>query len=224
MGEENSALQELLFGTFCICRPLPFKGLTAFKIYGNLSSYLYLNNTSALHMKKTVFLLLIIAISFTGGFAFHTVIAKHYNEPVATKKATSIGGIFFKCKDPKAVREWYSKHLGLNTNQYGCVFEWYQGADSTKKGFTQWSPFKETTKYFEPSTKDFMINYRVENLEALVKELKQNGVVVTDTIEVADYGKFVHIMDIENNKIELWEPNDIEYEKLGKQIGSVTTK
>ncbi len=175
-------------------------------------------------MKKAFFLILIIAASFTGGFAFKAILANHYSEPVATKKATSIGGIFFKCKDPKKVREWYKTHLGLSTNQYGCVFEWYQGADSTKKGFTQWSPFKETTKYFEPSTKDFMINYRVENLEALVKELKQNGVVVTDTIETADYGKFVHIMDIENNKIELWEPNDIEYEKLGKQIGSVTTK
>lgn len=174
-------------------------------------------------MKKTIFLVLIIAASFTCGFAFKAIISQ-YSSPPAAKKATSIGGIFFKCKDPKAVREWYSKHLGLSTNQYGCVFEWYQGADSTKKGFTQWSPFKETTKYFEPSTKDFMINYRVENLAALVKELKKNGIVVTDTIETADYGKFVHIMDIENNKVELWEPNDIEYEKLGKQIGSVTTK
>lgn len=174
-------------------------------------------------MKKTAFLILIIAASFTCGFAFKAILAKHY-EPTAAKKATGIGGIFFKCKDPKAVREWYSKHLGLSTNQYGCVFEWYQGADSTQKGFTQWSPFKETTKYFEPSTKDFMVNYRVENLESLVKELKQNGVIVTDTIEMADYGKFIHIMDIENNKIELWQPNDVEFEKLGKQIGAVTTK
>jgi predicted enzyme related to lactoylglutathione lyase len=174
-------------------------------------------------MKKPFFLLLIIAASFTGGFAFHTIISKP-TASTATKKATGIGGIFFKCKDPKAVREWYSKHLGLSTNQYGCVFEWYQGADSTKKGFTQWSPFKETTKYFEPSTKDFMINYRVENLKALVKELKANGVTVTDTIETAEYGKFVHILDVENNKIELWQPNDFEFEKLGKQIGATTTK
>lgn len=174
-------------------------------------------------MKKPLSLLLIIAASFTCGFAFHTIIAKR-SEPAQVKKATGIGGIFFKCKDPKAVREWYSKHLGLSTNQYGCVFEWYQGADSTQKGFTQWSPFKETTKYFEPSTKDFMINYRVENLLALVAELKQNGVTVTDTIETAEYGKFVHILDIENNKIELWEPNDVEFEKLGKQIGATTTK
>ena len=115
------------------------------------------------------------------------------------------------------MREWYQTHLGLNTNQYGTVFEWRQGADTTKKGFTQWSPFAEKTKYFEPSTKDFMINYRVENLEALVEELKKNGVTVVDTIETVEYGKFVHILDVEGNKVELWEPNDIEYEKLGKQ-------
>ena len=140
------------------------------------------------------------------------------------KKVTGIGGIFFKCKDPHKMREWYQKHLGLNTNQYGAVFEWYEGSDNTKKGLTTWSPFNETTKSFEPSTKDFMINYRVENLEALVEELKKNGVTVLDAIETYDYGKFVHILDAEANKIELWEPNDIEYEKLGKQIGSETTK
>ena len=97
-------------------------------------------------------------------------------------------------------------------------------ADSTKKGFTQWSPFTDKTKYFEPSTKDFMINYRVENVEALIEELKKNGVTVVDTIETVEYGKFVHIMDIEGNKIELWESNDIEFEKLGEQIGAKTTK
>jgi predicted enzyme related to lactoylglutathione lyase len=149
---------------------------------------------------------------------------KQSNEQKKMKRVTAIGGIFIKCKDPNKMNEWYQKHLGLNTNQYGAVFEWWQGADSTKKGFTNWSPFAETTKYFEPSTKDFMINYRVENLEALVEELKKEGVTITDKIETYEYGKFVHIMDIEGNKIELWEPNDIEYEKLGKQIGSKTTK
>lgn len=104
------------------------------------------------------------------------------------------------------------------------IFEWYQGADSTKKGFTNWSPFRENTTYFEPSTKDFMINYRVENLTFLVEELRKNGVNILDSIETYDYGKFVHILDVEGNKIELWEPNDVEYEKLGKQLGSETTK
>ena len=93
-----------------------------------------------------------------------------------------------------------------------------------KKVFLNGVCFSEKTKYFEPSTKDFMINYRVDNLEALVEELKKEGVTITDTIQTFDYGKFVHIMDMEENKIELWEPNDIEYEKLGKQLGSQTTK
>lgn len=130
------------------------------------------------------------------------------------KKVTGIGGIFFKCKDPGKVKEWYKTHLGLNTDQYGTNFEWREGADPTKYGFTQWSPFSDSTKYFEPSTKDFMINYRVRNLDQLVEELKKGGVTIVDEIESYDYGKFIHIIDIEGNKIELWESNDIEYNKI----------
>lgn len=162
--------------------------------------------------------------SFGFGFAFKAILTKPSYHQATMKRVTGIGGIFFKCKDPGKVREWYKKHLGLNTNKYGTVFEWRQAADSSKKGFSQWSPFGEKTKYFEPSTREFMINYRVENLTALVEELKKEGVTITDTIATYDYGKFVHIMDIEGNKIELWEPNDIEYEILGNQLGSQTTK
>ena len=122
------------------------------------------------------------------------------------KKVTGIGGVFFKCQDPKKVNEWYKTHLGLDTGPYGVSFEWYEDEAGQKKGLTQWNPFDEKTKYFEPSTKDFMINYRVENLEALVTELKKEGVTVLDNIETYDYGKFVHIMDLEGNKIQLWEP------------------
>jgi len=175
-------------------------------------------------MKKISLLILIIAVSFCFGFAFKTIISKQPGKQTTFKKVTGIGGIFFKCKDPGKVREWYKTNLGLNTNQYGAVFEWYQGADSTKKGFSQWSPFKETTKYFEPSAKEFMINYRVENMEALLAELKKNGVTIVDTIQSVEYGKFVHVLDVEGNKLELWEPNDVEFEKLGKQIGATTTK
>jgi predicted enzyme related to lactoylglutathione lyase len=175
-------------------------------------------------MKKTTLLILALAASFSFGFAFKTFISKQVDDPTKIKKVTGIGGIFFKCKDPKKMREWYKTHLGLNTNQYGTVFEWRQATDTTKKGFTQWSPFAEKTKYFEPSEKDFMINYRVGNLVALVEELKKEDVTFTDTIETVDYGKFVHIIDIEGNKVELWEPNDLEYEKLGKQLGSKSTK
>ena len=132
------------------------------------------------------------------------------------KKVTGIGGIFFKCKNPKKMNQWYKKHLGLNTDEYGTSFEWRLAKDGTKKGFTQWSPFDESTDYFKPSQKEFMINYRVENLEALVEELKNNGVTITDSIESYDYGKFVHILDVEGNKIELWEPNDIECKKIAE--------
>ena len=174
-------------------------------------------------MKKSILPLLLVAASFLSGFAFKAVLTGKQQEG-SYKKVTGIGGIFFKCKDPKKMREWYKTHLGLQTNAYGAVFEWRQGADTTQKGFTQWSPFAETTKYFAPSTKDFMINYRVEDIAALVADLKLQGVTVTDSIETYDYGKFVHILDMEGNKIELWEPNDKEYERLGLQMGSQTTK
>ena len=175
-------------------------------------------------MKKSALLLMALTASFCLGFAFNNILLKQNNGDEKLKRVTGIGGIFFKCKNPKMLREWYQVHLGLNTNTYGSVFEWYQGADSTKKGFSQWSPFKETTNYFEPSTKEFMINYRVDNLEALLIELKKEGVTITDTMQSFDYGKFVHIMDIEGNKIELWEPVDFVYEKMGKEMGVGTTK
>jgi predicted enzyme related to lactoylglutathione lyase len=122
------------------------------------------------------------------------------------KKVTGIGGVFFKCKNPETIKEWYKQHLGLNTDQYGTTFEWRKEDKPEEKGSTQWSPFSETTKYFEPSSKEFMINYRVENLEELVVELKKEGVTICDEIEVYDFGKFIHILDPEGNKIELWEP------------------
>lgn len=160
----------------------------------------------------TAVLIVAFIATFGAGFAVNKM-ASNFNKDPEMKKVTGIGGVFFKCKDPKKVKEWYSTHLGLNMDEYGTNFEWREGADSAKYGFTQWSPFKETTKYFEPSTKDFMINYRVVNLVALVEQLKAANVVILDTMEVYDYGKFIHIMDIEGNKIELWEPVDIEYNK-----------
>ena len=174
-------------------------------------------------MKKYILLTCIVLTSFCFGFGVKTFM-DNATKKQEFKKVTGIGGIFFKCKDPKKMREWYQTHLGLNTNQYGTVFEWRQATDSTKKGYSQWSPFSEKTKYFEPSTKDFMINYRVADMTKLITALKKDGVTITDSIQTVEYGKFVHIMDIEGNKIELWEPNDVEFEKLGKKIGSSTTK
>ena len=122
------------------------------------------------------------------------------------KKVTGIGGIFFKSKDPKKIMEWYKTHLGLDINGWGATFEWAEISKTSLSGSTTWSPFSESTKHFEPSTKGFMINFTVENLEELVEELRKDGVTVLDEIESHDYGKMVHILDTENNKVELWEP------------------
>ncbi|MCX6148138.1 MAG: VOC family protein [Candidatus Kapabacteria bacterium] len=167
-------------------------------------------------MKSIVITISTILISFSLGFAFKSVISEKAQK---VRKVTGIGGIFFKCKDPAKVKEWYKVNLGLEIDKYGTVFEWNQAIDSTKKGYTQWSAFSDKTKYFEPSTKDFMINYRVENMDNLLFELKKANVTILDTLETYDYGKFIHIMDIEGNKIELWEPNDLHFAKI---TGGVT--
>ncbi len=124
------------------------------------------------------------------------------------KGVTGVGGIFFKSKDPKATSDWYKNNLGLVTNEYGSLFEFRNSDEPEKKGYLQWSPFDADTKYFQPSEKEFMINYRVVGIEELVKDLKASGVNVLDEIEEFEYGKFVHLMDPEGTKIELWEPVD----------------
>ncbi|MCX6209238.1 MAG: VOC family protein [Bacteroidetes bacterium] len=130
-----------------------------------------------------------------------------------TPKVTGVGGIFFFSDDPKATKEWYRDNLGIDTNDYGASFE-SRNIDNPKEiNILQWSPFKKGSEYFAPSTKEFMINYRVQNIEGLVAKLKENGVTVVDNIESYDYGKFVHIMDMEGNKIELWEPVNTVAEK-----------
>ena len=159
-------------------------------------------------MIKKLLIVFTLVTTFSFGFTFNSILNKINDNQIKMKKVTGIGGIFFKCKDPKEMKEWYKTHLGMDTNEYGVTFEWIEAEDSTKNGSTHWSPFSETTKYFEPSTKDFMINYRVDNLEDLAEELKKEGVTILDTIETYDYGKFLHIMDMEGNKIELWEAVD----------------
>lgn len=124
------------------------------------------------------------------------------------KKVTGLGGVFFKCDNPKEMNEWYSKNLGVPAGQYGATFEWRDAENPDTKGSTTWSTFPQDTNYFNPSTKPFMINYRVENLVALLEELKKDGVTIVDEIAEYSYGKFVHIIDPEGNAIELWEPID----------------
>jgi len=125
-----------------------------------------------------------------------------------TPKVTGIGGIFFFSDNPKKTNEWYSKNLGLETNEYGSTFEFRNANKPDEINSLQWSPFKKGSAYFAPSKKEFMINYRVQNIEGLLKKLEENGVTIVDKIETFDYGKFVHIMDPEGNKIELWEPSN----------------
>jgi len=132
-----------------------------------------------------------------------------------TPKVTGIGGIFFRSKNPEKAREWYSTHLGMATNEYGSSIEFRNAHRPDEINYLQWSPFDENTEYFNPSEKEFMINYRVQNIEGLVKKLKDSGVTVVDDITEYDYGKFVHIMDHEGNKIELWEPVDIVFTNMG---------
>jgi predicted enzyme related to lactoylglutathione lyase len=122
-------------------------------------------------------------------------------------KVTGIGGVFFFSDNPKEAREWYAKNLGFDINAWGSTsFDTRDVKKSDQINSVQWRAFKTGNTYFAPSKKDFMINYKVQNIEGLVAKLKENGVTVLDTMAAYDYGKFIHIMDAEGNKIELWEP------------------
>ena len=129
------------------------------------------------------------------------------------KKVTGIGGVFFKTSDPQMIKDWYRKNLGMNCDDHGVLFESLDIEKPHTKTYLQWSPFPAQTEYFQPSDKEFMINYRVENIELLVEELKESGVTVLDDIATYSYGKFVHILDPDNNKIELWEAPDNAFEQ-----------
>jgi len=137
-----------------------------------------------------------------------------------TPKVTGIGGIFFRTKDPDKTKKWYGENLGLAISEYGSSFEFRNANRPDEINYLQWSPFDEKTDYFDPSEKEFMINYRVQNIEGLVRQLREKGVTIVDKIERYEYGKFVHLMDPEGNKIELWEPIDSVF----TQMGGETTK
>jgi len=123
-------------------------------------------------------------------------------------KVTGLGGIFFMCEDAEKTKAWYAENLGLAVNQWGSSFEFRNAHRPEEINYLQWSPFKNNTTHFQPSQKEFMINYRVQNIEGLVAKLRANSVTILDDIETYDYGKFVHIMDADGQKIELWEPVD----------------
>jgi predicted enzyme related to lactoylglutathione lyase len=124
------------------------------------------------------------------------------------KRVTGIGGIFFKSDNPQELYQWYETHLGIQRTPdgSGSMFEWRDVGDPNKTGATVWSVFPRDTKYFEPSRSTFMINYRVEDLDGLLEELKKEGVEVDFRREDHDYGRFAWITDPDGNRIELWEP------------------
>ena len=126
-----------------------------------------------------------------------------------TPRVTGIGGIFFFSENPEKTKEWYTKNLGFEINDWGSSsFEFRNLNNPNEIGSLQWTPFEKGSDYFAPSKKDFMINYRVRNIEGLVTKLTENGVTILDNMETYDFGKFIHIMDAEGNKIELWEPKE----------------
>lgn len=121
------------------------------------------------------------------------------------KRVTGIGGIFFKAADPKALSAWYRDHLGLDTSDWGgALFPW--GGEGSAKGMTIWSPFAQDTDYMAPSTASFMINFRVDDLDALLTVLRTEGCNVLERTETSEQGKFGWVIDPEGNKVELWQP------------------
>lgn len=142
---------------------------------------------------------------------------KKNTKSASIPKVTGVGGIFFFSKDTEELKKWYAQHLGLEVNQWGSSFEFRNTHRPEEINYLQWSPFQEDSDYFSPSNKPFMINYRVQNIEGLITELRKQGVEILDEIATYDYGKFVHILDLEGNKIELWEPVDQVFTDMGEK-------
>lgn len=131
------------------------------------------------------------------------------NTDNTTPKVTGIGGVFFTADNLNETKEWYAKNLGIEINDWGsCSFESRNIDRPDEVNSLQWKPFKKGDESFAPSKKEFMINYRVQNMDGLVAKFKENGVTILDEVAVYDFGKFLHIMDAEGNKIQLWEPKD----------------
>lgn len=123
------------------------------------------------------------------------------------KRVTGIGGIFFKAKDPKALQAWYKRHLGIDVQDWGgTAFLWNDADGKPTGGSTVWSVHSAEGDSFSPSTAPFMVNYRVEDLRALLKALKEEGCNVLDKSDESEFGKFGWVIDPEGNKVELWEP------------------
>ena len=112
---------------------------------------------------------------------------------------------------------WYGENLGMKVDDFGAPFEFRNANNPEESNFLNWDAFPDTTSYFAPSEKEFMINYRVQNIEGMVKKLEANGATILDEIVSYPYGKFVHLLDLEGNKIELWEPVDSVLAEMGRE-------
>jgi predicted enzyme related to lactoylglutathione lyase len=123
------------------------------------------------------------------------------------KRATGIGGIFFKAKDAPALRAWYKQHLGIDVQSWGgAAFDWTDDDGKPVAGTTAWTINSADSDHFAPSAATFMVNYRVHDLKALMRALRDEGCNVLDKIDESDFGKFGWVIDPEGNKVELWEP------------------
>ena len=134
-----------------------------------------------------------------------------------TPRVIGIGGIFFISENPAETKVWYENNLGMITDDYGSVFEFRNAKNPNEINYLRWSIFQNNSDYFSPSKKSFMINYRVQNIRGLITKLQKNGATILDTISTYEYGKFVHLLDPEGNKIELWEPVDSVLTKIGSK-------
>lgn len=123
------------------------------------------------------------------------------------RRVTGIGGIFFKAADAAALRAWYARHLGIDVQAWGgAAFSWADATGAPAGGTTVWSVSGTDSDYFAPSSAPFMINYRVEDLAALLEALRDEGCEVVDKTDESEFGKFGWVIDPEGNKIELWQP------------------
>jgi predicted enzyme related to lactoylglutathione lyase len=123
------------------------------------------------------------------------------------ERVIGIGGVFFKSRDPAALKQWYVDNLGIQPDDGGYVsFGWTAQARAGKEAFTVWGPFPETTEYFNPSARPFMVNFCVADLDRMLAQLKANGCDVDEKTEEYEYGKFGWVMDPDGTRIELWEP------------------
>lgn len=116
------------------------------------------------------------------------------------ERVDGIGGVFFRSHDPDAIRAWYAEHLGIDMEDFGTVFTAKEGDQ------TVWAPFKQDTDYFGAPEQQLMVNFRVRDLDAMLRQLREAGVEVLEHVEEHEYGRFGWAIDPEGHRFELWEP------------------